>query len=245
MKKVYVFFGFLFAALFLSQTGLFPQNGNGADESPYTEAAAPETAGGETTVETPQLVTTGAVPQDIRRPQRGETPRYPRDMIIGELGRGQAPQEAWLLAREFLRNLVQGSVDAAVLARTDSALVESSMEALDAVGGVKFRIGGGKIEDDGSVSFLIRFIGRELSITGELYLRQREAEPEEEVLEEAAVEEGAPAVTAPVVTAPAESAAVAEEGAWYIDDLLLEEPRDLSAQREAYRYDFSPYERFY
>jgi hypothetical protein len=246
MKKLYVFSGFLFAALFLLQTGLFPQSGNGTDENSYTETATPEASGGETVPETPPLVTTGVVPEAIRRPQRGEAPRYPKDMVIGELGRGQAPEEAWLLAREFIKNLVQGSMDAAVLAQADNALVESSVEALDAIGAVKFRIGGGKIEDDGSVSFLIRFLGRDLSITGELYLRRREAAPGDPGLAaETALADTVPEEAVPAGTSPEESAVPAEEGAWYIDDLLLEEPRDLSAQREAYRYDFSPYERFY
>jgi hypothetical protein len=259
MKKVCVFSGLLFAAFFLSQTELFPQDGNGADENTYTETSAPEAS------ETPPM-TTGAVPDAIRRPQRGEAPRYPRDMIIGELGRGTAPEDAWLLAREFLKNLVQGSRDAAVLADSDSALVESSLEALEAINGVKFRIGGGKIEEDGSVSFLMRFIGRELSITGELYLRRGEAEPVEELLAEESAQgesdpvdtiraeaiptdtiraEAIPADTIRAEAIPTDSVLPAEDGAWYIDDLLLEEPRDLSGQREAYRYDFSPYERFY
>jgi hypothetical protein len=36
-----------------------------------------------------------------------------------------------------------------------------------------------------------------------------------------------------------------EEGSWVLDDLFLEEERAISEIRDGYRYNFSPYERFY
>ena len=70
------------------------------------------------------------------------------------------------------------------------------------------------MEADGSVSFLVRFLGSEESIAGELYLVKAE-EPNSEIAR------------------------------WQLDDFILEEKRELSEIRDSYRYDFSPYERFY
>jgi hypothetical protein len=36
-----------------------------------------------------------------------------------------------------------------------------------------------------------------------------------------------------------------EGGNWILDDLVLEEKKALSEIRDSYRFDFSPYERFY
>ncbi|MDR0642874.1 MAG: hypothetical protein LBG07_10490, partial [Treponema sp.] len=34
-----------------------------------------------------------SIPQVLRQPQRGEAPRYPRDLVIGSLERGNVPAE--------------------------------------------------------------------------------------------------------------------------------------------------------
>jgi hypothetical protein len=149
-----------------------------------------------------------SIPQALRQPQRGEAPRYPRDGVIGELGRGAAPGEAYVFARLFLSALLSGSREAPVLLQADQGLVDRLFEELGPVEPRQLRLGGGREEDDGSVSFLVRFLGREKGKTGELYLLQKEE-------------------------------------TWRIDDLLLEEEQDLTEEKEAYRFDFSPYERFY
>jgi hypothetical protein len=77
------------------------------------------------------------------------------------------------------------------------------------------RLGGGKYEPDGCVSFLVRIIGPQESITGELFIRLADAM------------DGTTA------------------GRWLLDDLILEGKRALTDIRDSYRYDFSPYERFY
>ena len=156
------------------------------------------------------------VPDALRRPERGEAPRYPEDLVIGELGQGRAPQGAYLFAQELLSALARGRNDAPVLERSSSRIAENVFEEIRSINTRSYRIGGGRDELDGSVSFIVRFIGREDSITGELFVRFGETTPGRQ-----------------------------EGGRWLLDDLILEEKRALSGINDNYRYDFSPYERFF
>ncbi|GHU23297.1 hypothetical protein FACS1894172_00600 [Spirochaetia bacterium] len=94
-----------------------------------------------------------SIPDAVRRPQRGESPRFPSDFVIGALGRGQAPEPAYRFAMQFLTEKLEQE------------------PVLRAIGARQVRLGGGREEPDGCISFLFRCIGREKSITGELYLR--------------------------------------------------------------------------
>jgi hypothetical protein len=160
-----------------------------------------------------------SIPEALRRPDRGETPRYPQDLVIGELGRGQAPEGAYVFARNLLSALTTGNNEAQVLTDTGSVITESMLEELRSLQPRTFRLGGGRFEPDGSVSFLLRFLGPQESISGELYLRQTQEE--------------APGGTVEI------------QARWLLDDLLLEERRSLTEIRGSYRFDFSPYERFF
>jgi hypothetical protein len=148
------------------------------------------------------------VPEALKRPQRGEAPRYPKDTVIGALGRGTAAEEAYTVARVLLTALLKGNQDAPVLQEVDPQMVTDCFTMLEPIKPQKFRIGGGREEPDGSTSFLIRFVGREQWISGELYLR-----PEDDL--------------------------------WKVEELILEEPRDIREQTEAYPFDYSPYERLF
>ena len=110
------------------------------------------------------------VPEILRRPERGEATRYPVDVVIGELGRGSAPEEAYIFARNLLSNMISRS--SAV--EPDSVYTESMREEINSLRPRSFRIGGGRTEADGCVSFLIRFLGQNESITGELFIRREE-----------------------------------------------------------------------
>ena len=168
------------------------------------------------------------LPNELRRPERGEAPRYPEDLVIGELGQGGAPAGAYQFAQELLSALVGGRNTAAVVQRSSSFIDESVFEEIRSIGTRTYRIGGGRYEPDESVSFLVRFIGRTESIIGELFVRFEAPRPTAEDEDE---EDAAPA---------------RQEGArWLLDDLMLEEKIPLSDIRDDYRYDFSPYERFY
>jgi len=159
------------------------------------------------------------IPDALRRPQRGEMPRYPQDFVIGELGRGQASEEAYRFARNLLAALAAGNSAAPVFALTPPALIGSHIEELRGIEPRTFRLGGGRAEVDGNVSFLVRFVGREESITGELFIR---------------------------LQAPPENGSPPEEpGRWLLDELILEERRTLTDIRDSYRFVFSPYERFF
>jgi hypothetical protein len=148
------------------------------------------------------------IPEQIRRPSRGEDPRYPRDTVIGELGRGQASEEAYGFARALLSALVRKNYDAAAVRSVSAGLRDEVGGIVEAINAQKYRIGGGREDDDGSTSFLFRFIGREQGAAGELYLRK-------------------------------------EGEVWQADDIIIEEPQDISGKRDAYSYDFTPYERFF
>jgi hypothetical protein len=150
----------------------------------------------------------GTIPEALLQPQRGEAPRYPRDVVIGELGQGDAPAGAYLFARSLLSALVTESRGSPPLSSLDADLLEETLSGLEPINPRTYHVGGGREEPDGSVSFLFRFVGREQGISGELYL-------------------------------------IAEAEAWRLDDLILEEPRNLSPGEDEYHYDFSPYERFF
>jgi len=160
----------------------------------------------------------GTIPDILRRPDRGEAPRYPRDVVIGELGQGNSPNPAYRFAGDLLSALTAGNRTAQIVKDSLSILTEELFNEIESIRVRSYRIGGGRVETDGSVSFLVRFLGSEESITGELFVRQ-EADPGND-------------------EAPS-------EGKWLLDDLILEEKKDLTDIRDSYRYDFSPYERFY
>ena len=149
-----------------------------------------------------------AVPEALRRPERGEAPRYARDFVIGELGQGEASAGAYSFARNLISAIAAGRNDEPALANYHSILTEKLFEEIRGIRPRTYRLGGGRTEADGSVSFLARFIGQTESITGELFIRF-------------------------------------EEGNWILDDLIIEEKRTLSEIGDGYRYNFSPYERFY
>jgi len=168
-------------------------------------------------------------PETLRRPERGEAPRYPKDLVIGELGQGETSEGVYLLAQNIISAVIAGRRDAPALAGSAYSLTESAFEEIRSIRPRYYRLGGGRTEVDGCVSFLLRIIGSDLSITGELFLRQAET---------ADLEDSG---------APSEGAARSSQGTgrWLFDDLILEEKRALSELRDTYRYDFSPYERFY
>jgi hypothetical protein len=175
----------------------------------FTQEAEPEEIPPEEIVSPLEAANTGEViPEQIRRPSREEDPRYPQDAVIGELGQGQASPEAYAFARKLLSALLWQNLDSEVLGGMSTQLRDEISVSLEAINAQKFRIGGGREEDDGSTSFLFRFMGRDQGAAGELYLWQ-------------------------------------EEETWRVDDIIIEEPRDILNKGNVYSYDFTPYERFF
>jgi hypothetical protein len=156
----------------------------------------------------PDIFSGETIPEVIRRPQRGETPRYPQDMVIGPLGRGAAAEEPYQYARNVLGALLNDNRDSSYLAGFDRGLLDGLALDLAAILPLKYRIGGGREEPDGSTSFLFRFMGREMEIAGELYLRR-------------------------------------DDTSWQLDDIIMEQGRELTQGGKSSSFDFPPYERFF
>ena len=111
------------------------------------------------------------IPEELLRPRRDEAPRYPIDTVIGTLGQGRASPEAYAFARKIAAALLAGDIDSSVLSAISRSLLEDCMDKLQEINPRYFRLGSGREEPDGAVSFLIRFAGREQGITGELFIR--------------------------------------------------------------------------
>jgi len=162
----------------------------------------------------------GSIPEDLLRPRRDESPRYAVDTVIGTLGQGTATVDAYQFARKVAEDLLQGNKAGESLKAMASESRDSYISILGEIGPRSFRLGGGRVENDGSVSFLVRYIGRELAITGELYIRAEEATGS--------------------TSRPAQAH-------WFFEDLILEDAQNRKEELEKseLRFDFSPYHRFY
>jgi hypothetical protein len=193
----------------------------------------------------------GSIPQELLRPRRDEAPRYPIDTVIGSLGQGEASAEAFSFAGRVASALTGGIMNDRNLSTMNTVRLEGYMSALGEINPRSFRLGGGRVEADGTFSFMVRFMGREQSITGELFVRY-------EVQEEAAAQEDAPAaVDAEESASGAEGAAEEiaktipraqnKSGVWVFDELILEEARSRQSENEdvKHRFDLPPYERLF
>jgi hypothetical protein len=113
----------------------------------------------------------GVVPEILKRPSRETEWVYPADSIIGQLGGGEASDAANAYARTVLRDLMRRNREADSVKDVDTGQLDEIMAKLGETEPRKVRLGGGRDEIDGSVSFLFRFIGRENGLSGELYIR--------------------------------------------------------------------------
>jgi hypothetical protein len=210
--------------------------------------------------QTDELIQRGSIPEELLRPRREESPRYPVDTVIGPIGQGKASREAYDCARKSAAALLAGSMNAPVFSTVNKVFLEGWMSALNVVNPLYFRLGSGREEPDGSVSFLVRFAGREQGITGELFIRFEEHvtnPPPATPPASSPVTEGEAA--AEPVTGEGSDSAAAEteqpqpvyvpiiEKIWIFEDLILESPRTREEEtlEGRQRYDFSPYERFF
>jgi hypothetical protein len=110
-----------------------------------------------------------SVPDAVRRPSRADMARYPRDSVIGELGRGELPPEDLDYAAGVLRALMQGREQSLLFQTLNDGVAQELMSKLQTIQPRKYRIGGGKEVVDGAGSFLFRFIGRNGQIGGVMY----------------------------------------------------------------------------
>jgi hypothetical protein len=191
----------------------------------------------------------GSIPEELLRPRREEAPRYPVDTVIGPLGQGRASQEAYTIARNTAAALLAGNINAPVLASVNKVFLEGCMDMLNAVNPQFFRLGGGREEPDGSFSFLVRFVGREQGITGELFVRfeERRREPQPAAVEAELTRGEEGDFVEQVMPVQVQPQHVPAEKVWLFEDLILEEARSREAENgeNRHRFDFSPYERFF
>jgi len=131
----------------------------------------------------------GSIPEILLRPSWGETSRYPVDIVIGELGQGRAPSAAYLYANSVAAGLLSGQKNHPALVSVNPALRENLLNSLGRIAPRTFRLGGGRREPDGAVSFLVRFIGRDYGITGELYIKEDAPETGSWIFDELLLEE--------------------------------------------------------
>jgi hypothetical protein len=140
-------------------------------------------------------------------------------------------------------------MNAAGFAGVNRVLLESYLSALSVISPRTYRLGSGREEADGAVSFLVRFVGREQGITGELYVRLQEQPSEPPVAEGApeAVEGTSPVEGTGEAEGAVEAARPPARRVWVFEELILDEPRSRESEdRETqHRFDFSPYERFF
>jgi len=206
--------------------------------------------------QTDELLQRGSIPEELLRPRREESPRYPVDTVIGPIGQGAAPSGAYELARRIAAALLQGNTNAPVLSSVSRAFLEGCINALNAVNPRFYRLGSGREEPDGSVSFLVRFAGRDQGITGELFIRFEERVTNPPPPPPPPADVTVPEGEEPAATTDAADAAGAAPGAaktpvvekrWVFEDLILETPRTREEEiiENRQRYDFSPYERFF
>jgi hypothetical protein len=109
------------------------------------------------------------IPDAVLRPSRTDTPRYPRDLVIGDLGQGSLSQDDFNYASNVLRALMQGREQSSFLRTLSEGAGGEFIAEIQAIRAYKFRIGSGKEIVDGAGSFLFRFIGRDGHLGGELY----------------------------------------------------------------------------
>jgi len=213
-----------------------------------------------------EIIQRSSIPEELLRPRRGEAPRYPIDMVIGALGRGDASPDAYEIARKTAAALLAGNMSVPVLSSVNKVFLEDCMTKLKGIHPLSFRLGSGREEPDGSFSFLVRFVGRDEGITGELYVRFRErrskteapppvkkaieanlepADSQTEDFETAEIKSENENNTAEPAQTPPTSVPI--QRIWFFEDLILEEPRSREEENKEsrHRFDFSPYERFY
>jgi len=180
----------------------------------------------------------GSIPEELLRPKRGEAPYYPVDIVIGEMGQGEASDEAYSFARSIAAGFMSGGMGHPSLETVNTVLREGYLSVLDTVQPADCRLGGGREEPDGAVSFLIRFIGRELGITGELFVRYVTKQTEK-ITPGKKGEEGE--------EDEEDTVEIITTGRWMFDDLILEDAKNKEEERldSLQRFDFSPYERFF
>jgi hypothetical protein len=112
-----------------------------------------------------------SVRPDISVPIGSETPRLPRDYLIGPLGAGNGKSDAYREALRIATELSAGKSIRPFIAKNSSVDERELLDRLSALGQApSVRVGSPAEEAEGGVSYLVRFLGRDASFSGELRL---------------------------------------------------------------------------
>ena len=191
-----------------------------------------------------------ALPPELLRPRYGESPHFPQDYVIGTLGRCDASEESYRYARLIVAGLAAGNGKAEGVVFPEQKRL-SVLKSISGLGTRSWRVGGGRVEPDGSVSYLIRFLGRENSVTGELYLRREEIKTEQEIKPEQEIKQETeikPETENEVKEEAKKDDERREETtvSWRVDDILLENPHSLyGGKYSPGGTEMTAYERFF
>jgi hypothetical protein len=118
--------------------------------------------------------TPDTIPPALIQPERGATPVYAVDTVIGDLGAGDAPEPAYTTALQAVNALFYQRKKAESLASLNAAKLKALINKIADLKPKRFRVGSAKVEPDGSVSFLFHLIGGTDDAVGEVYVVQRE-----------------------------------------------------------------------
>lgn len=113
---------------------------------------------------------------DTAIPSPGEAIRPPRDYAIGPLGSPGDHVESYRAAVDYCRALAAGTLAADAFHRDGAASAAMLKTELSVLGpGIESRVGSPATPQAGSVSYLVRFLGAESSLSGEIQLRVDDA----------------------------------------------------------------------
>lgn len=112
---------------------------------------------------------------DLSIPTGSESPRLPRDYLIGQLGAEDGKAAPYREAAAILEELASGKTAGRRFTKNGEAGLSEIVERLSSLGSAaSVRIGSPVPEGDGGVSYLIRFVGKDASLSGELRLEPSE-----------------------------------------------------------------------
>lgn len=110
-----------------------------------------------------------SVRAELAAPSSAESPRPPRDYLIGILGAEGGSGAPYLAAASFLNDFSDEHPVERHLTRSGSVGFSDTRERLSLLGGaISVRVGSPASEGDGAVSYLIRLVGKDASLSGEI-----------------------------------------------------------------------------
>jgi hypothetical protein len=103
-------------------------------------------------------------------PTGSETIRLPQDFVIGKIGDEGVEPNAYRFAVDFLSSVAKSEEVMRFYTERGRQEAKSIAPLLAPLLPASVRVGGGSVEGEGGVSFLVRFVGKDHSVSGELHL---------------------------------------------------------------------------